>query len=351
MQKKLIALVVAGLAASPVFAADTSVTLYGLVDGGIAWRGKNYDSSVGSRSSVDSGQFNGSRLGVKGKEYLGSGVKAVFQIEAGIGIDRGSSNQGTTWGRQSYVGLETPSVNVSVGRQYTPAFYLYANLDPFGLGSVAEANNIFTHVVARANNSVYFSTPFFGDVFAVEGLYSTQVSGNEAAANVNDVRYTSVFPKFKVGPALLEAGYTEQKAKGAAESDTAFDFGAIVDLKSVKLAAAFARVTNGASEALVNGNKKKYDRIHLGGTVPLGNFSLLASWNYSKDKNSQNDKASQIGIGGTYDFSKRTTFYAAYATIDTKAGANAAKNYQVYDATNDAYGYRRGANVGFYHTF
>ena len=352
MQKKLIALALASLAAAPVLAADTSVTLYGLLDAGFAWRGDNYDSSVGSRKSVDSGQFNGSRLGVKGREDLAPGVKAVFQLEAGIAADTGRSNQGgATWGRQSWVGLETNSVKASFGRQYTPAFNLYANLDPFGLGSVAELNNIFTHVVARANNAAYIATPFYNDKFAVEAMYSTQVSGDEAQANVKDVRYASVFPKLKLGNALLEAGYTKQTTKGASGTDSAIDVGAIIDLQPAKFTLAYARVENGASEVLINGDKKKYDRFHIGTTVPFGNLSLLASWNYSKDKNGQNDKASQLGIGATYDLSKRTTLYAAFATIDTTDGANAGKAYQVYDATNDAFGYRRGANIGLFHTF
>lgn len=248
MQKKLIALAVAGFAATPVF-ADTSVTLYGLLDAGFAWRGDNYDSSVGSRKSVDSGQFNGSRLGVKGQEMLAPGVKALFQLEAGIAADTGRSNQGgATWGRQSWAGLETNSVKASFGRQYTPAFNLYANLDPFGLGSVAELNNIFTHVVARANNSAYISTPFYNGLFAVEAMTSTQVSGDEAQANTKDVRYSSVFPKLKLGNTLLEAGYTRQAQKDGVGSDTSIDLGAIVDLQPAKLTLAYAHVSNASEE-------------------------------------------------------------------------------------------------------
>ena len=82
MQKNLIALAVAGLAALPAF-AQSNVTIYGLVDMGYKWSGDNMDDRVSSRSALDSGMSAGSRLGFKGTEDLGNGMKAGFVLEQG----------------------------------------------------------------------------------------------------------------------------------------------------------------------------------------------------------------------------------------------------------------------------
>ena len=92
MQKNLIALAVAGLAALPAF-AQSNVTVYGLVDMGYKWSGDNMDDRVSSRSALDSGMSAGSRLGFKGTEDLGNGMKAGFVLEQGLNLDTGTLGQ------------------------------------------------------------------------------------------------------------------------------------------------------------------------------------------------------------------------------------------------------------------
>jgi predicted porin len=388
MQKKLIALAVAGLASVPAFAADSAVTLYGLIDLGYSYRSDNYNSAVSSRSGFDSGQFNGTRLGVRGFEELSPGLKAIFTLEAGIAADTGGSNQGSrAWGRQTFAGLDWAGTKITLGHQYTPAFNMYATYEPFALGSVAETNNIFTHILARADNSIAISTPFWGDKlgFAVEGMYSLhtpandslntiQTSYSETGQNGKDLRYASIFPKLKFGPATLLVGYSEWKVKEGEKSNNAFDAGLNLDFKAVQLFGAFARYKNAASDLTgtamyaPNGEEWKFDRWFLGGNIPLGNFNLLASYAYSKDKNDQDLKAQQWGIGGLYNVSKRTSFYVAYAKIITSDNTDAlysgmstypvaqqtnlsAYTPSVADATNGGGGYRSGLNLGLRHTF
>ncbi len=373
MQKKLIALAIAGLTAVPAFAADSAVTLYGLVDMGYSWRGDNYADGVKSRSGFDSGQMNGTRLGLRGYETLAPGLSAIFTIEAGIAADTGASNQGRAWGRQTFAGLDYKGTKVTLGHQYTPQFNMYAAYEPFSLGSVAQINNIFTHIEARAQNSVAVSTPFFGNDkfgFAVEGMYSLDSPQGDGAvesetgaaypAGTADLRYGSIFPKVKFGPATLLAGYTQWKVKGGQGHNSAVDVGLNLDFKVVQLFGAYARYNNGVidndgTKFTVNDEKLKYDRWFVGGNVPLGNFNLLASYAYSKDKNDQNLKAQQIGVGGLYNLSKRTAFYAVYSKILTSDGIESANNVwyapEVGDATNVGSDYRAGVNLGLRHTF
>ncbi|MDR2690371.1 MAG: porin, partial [Azoarcus sp.] len=133
MQKKLIALAVAGLVSAPAF-AQSNVTIYGSVDFGYTLQNRHIDSDVRSRSAVDSGVSKANRLGFKGTEELGNGLKVGFTYEAGIQGDRNGSDG--LWGgagdRQSFVNLQTKFGVVQLGRQYTPQHLYTAAIDPFG---------------------------------------------------------------------------------------------------------------------------------------------------------------------------------------------------------------------------
>ncbi|PKO55512.1 MAG: porin, partial [Betaproteobacteria bacterium HGW-Betaproteobacteria-21] len=143
MQKKLIALAVAGLMSAPVF-AQSNVTIYGIVDMGYKNLGNNVNSAVGNRSAIDSGQYSGSRLGFRGTEDLGNGLKASFVLETGINVDNGGFNQGNTaFARQSFVALSGGFGTVALGRQYTPQHILMSAVDPFGNGTSGEVVNIW----------------------------------------------------------------------------------------------------------------------------------------------------------------------------------------------------------------
>jgi predicted porin len=102
MKKNMIALAVTAAFALPVF-AQTSITLYGVIDEGI-----NYTSNAGDKSAyqLESGYAQGSRWGLKGSEDLGSGLKAIFDLENGFDASTGAFGQGgRMFGRQAFVGL------------------------------------------------------------------------------------------------------------------------------------------------------------------------------------------------------------------------------------------------------
>eukprot|EP01040_Poterioochromonas_malhamensis_P026971 gene26971-34042_t len=103
MKKSLLALSL--LSAFGVASAQSSVTMYGVVDAGIT-----YDNgpSAGTVTKLESGIESGSRLGFRGTEDLGSGLKALFVLEQGFDIDTGRSGQGgRLFGRQAWVGLNS----------------------------------------------------------------------------------------------------------------------------------------------------------------------------------------------------------------------------------------------------
>ena len=116
MKKNMIALAVTAAFAMPAF-AQSSITLYGVIDEGI-----NYTSNAGDKSAyqLESGYAQGSRWGLKGSEDLGSGLKAIFDLENGFDVNSGGLQEGgRIFGRQAFVGLTSANYGtLTFGRQY-----------------------------------------------------------------------------------------------------------------------------------------------------------------------------------------------------------------------------------------
>jgi len=172
MKKSLLALAALSMFAT-VAQAQSSVTLYGIVDVGI-----NLNTNAGGSHlyNESSGVIQGSRWGLRGTEDLGGGLKALFVLENGFDVTNGKSGQGgLEFGRQAYVGLDSPYGKVTLGRQYDSV------VDYVGVLGVASqwAGYIAAHVGdmdnfnngQRVNNAVKFTSPNFNG-FTFGGLYS-----------------------------------------------------------------------------------------------------------------------------------------------------------------------------------
>src|SRR3546814_1178975 len=102
--------------------AETSVTMYGILDTGYGYQNLKYDGDAfageditAKSSGLRSGVVNGNRWGVRGSEDLGDGLRAIFTLEAGFDIGTGNSPQGDSalFGRQAYVGMARSEENPS----------------------------------------------------------------------------------------------------------------------------------------------------------------------------------------------------------------------------------------------
>ncbi|POR45783.1 outer membrane protein OmpU [Paraburkholderia eburnea] len=159
------AISLAGALSSGAACAQSSVTLYGIVDAGLA-----YVNNQGGHSSVSqtSGVLQGSRFGFRGSEDLGGGYKTIFVLENGFNVNNGSLGQGgLLFGRQAYVGLSTPGGTVSFGRQYD----FLINLFP--MTNITEGGVYSFHLGdydrlggERLNNAVSYQTPVFNGLQA-----------------------------------------------------------------------------------------------------------------------------------------------------------------------------------------
>ena len=262
--------------------AESSVTLYGLVDAGYGYqnvetkfRGDDENGKVSTRNfGVRSGVLNGNRWGLKGTEDLGNGTSAIFVLESGFDLGDGTQGQakknadGTKtdrlFGRQAYVGLTGDSWGTfTIGRQYNAGDAFVAPIDPFGTGGgLAAATNIFgSSLSTRYDNAIKYVTPnFSGFQFGlglVHGDNRKKVSGDLGNAKdttrnfdvTTGLGYTS-------GPIYVGASFDYVNAKrtvvnnnvrSSVESKTkAWNIGGTYDFDVVKLHLMYGGQRDGA---------------------------------------------------------------------------------------------------------
>ncbi|MEQ0770683.1 porin [Paraburkholderia tropica] len=206
--KKALFAAVGLVSVAPVVAhAQSSVTLYGIVDAGIGYVNNIKGGSV---VQATSGRLSGSRWGFRGNEDLGGGLSAVFTLEGGFKANDGTSAQGgRLFGRSAYVGIAKSGVGTfTLGRQYEPLADLVAQYAGSGIWSpsthVGDNDNL--NQTFRINNAVKFrSDPIAG--FTVDGMYafSNQASGTGTGFGNN--RAWGIAANYVHGPFSIGGGY------------------------------------------------------------------------------------------------------------------------------------------------
>ena len=228
MKKSLVALAV--LAASGASFAQSSVTLYGLLD---IWGGtlKTTDGVTGAsltNTVLESGGVNGSRWGVKGSEDLGGGLKAIFNLEQGLKLDTGAATAGQAFSRQAYVGFAGGFGEVKLGKPWTAYDDVSGASNAVFDSALAPMNNVFASTGYQANpgNTIYYSTPTMGG-FA--GAFSYSLGENKtAAADAGNVMSMNV--TYGAGPVAAQFGYQVEKTVAVANDVKFTRLGASYDL-------------------------------------------------------------------------------------------------------------------------
>ncbi|WP_250465524.1 porin [Caballeronia sp. GAFFF2] len=198
--------------------AESSVTLYGIVDDGIQYfnhvgvaqstgaKGKPVQYTNKSSLSIRSGALYADRWGLQGKEDLGGGLKAIFQLENGFNINTGAfASSGNEFNRQAFVGVTSDRFGtLTMGRQYEPMtdlLLLYGN--DFGSGSgtyPGDISNLDDSI--RVNNSIKYQSPNYRGMTA-DVLYGF---GNNAGS-LNSGSTVSAGMNYVQGPLALGAAY------------------------------------------------------------------------------------------------------------------------------------------------
>ena len=301
MKKSLLALAVLTAVTGAAY-AQSSVTIYGKIDLGLVM---DSGSAAGKSVRIDSGVTGGSRLGFKGVEDLGGGMKAAFQLETGFCADSAAggpnfcTGSNNFMGRQAHGDLTGSFGALSAGRQYSLGFNNLSTIDPFGTGFAGQVNNIVDPSGIRLNNSATYSTPSIGGVTA-----SAEIAFGEETGNWQANRETGAGLTYASGPAYVGfTFYDVGNANGNGAARKNYLLGGTYDFGVVKIHALAQKSTGSGTTGLV-----PLDVLDLMGgmTVPIAGGSLMASYIHHNDRTLADKDANQIGIGYIYPLSKRT---------------------------------------------
>ncbi|HRM62441.1 MAG TPA: porin [Acidovorax temperans] len=376
MKKSLIALAV--LAASGAAMAQSSVTLYGVADAAVT-----HVNGKDNWTGLSSGANKTSRLGFRGVEDLGGGLKANFVLEGGFNLDAGdgkssgATDSGFQFKRQSTVGLAGNFGEVRLGRELTAAYNATARYDVFGSVGIAHSqlwddgkSLAFSTAPAtlgkpvdpyhyttnqRVSNAITYVSPDFSG-FKVAANYGF----GEVAGKNRDGRYFGGGLTYDNGPLSLGLG-AERLNKGdgaamqaqASNDITAWSLGGSYDLGVAKLLAAYRQSTAKDVAILGATSDLKNRGYMLAVTAPVGPGLVRAAYNrYEAKFDREKGVTDQFGLGYVYNLSKRTSVYGTYAYIKNKNKNGNALNLTVNSSSGvKSNGSQQAVQVGVTHAF
>jgi predicted porin len=214
MQVKRLAAALVALA--PLYAAaQTNVTLYGVLDAAV--ESADQGGTIGRHTNVQSGNQSGSRFGFRGAEDLGNGVKAIFNLEAGVAADTGAQDNAGLFQRRAVVGLEGVFGTLTLGREYSPLAAIAGATDEFGEGFYGNNLSSFsaTRATRRLSNSINFKSASFGGGIDVMAAYS---AGEHTAAGQASGNLIAWGAEFKQGGLYVGGAYQTHKAAVAGDT-------------------------------------------------------------------------------------------------------------------------------------
>lgn len=326
--------------------AQSSVTLYGVLDQGIGWTNS---AGGGKQIGMTDGNLQGSRWGLRGAEDLGAGLKAIFALESGFNVSDGRlTHGGALFGRQAFVGLSSATAGtVTLGRQYDS---LVDYVGPFAMGSQwagatgahpLDFDNLHN---SRASNGTLKYTSVNHDGFTFGGTVSPNGVTGHPTQNIG----WSVGAGLANGPLQFGIAYLRSKDPSYSvfnqqRQTIANPFGLDESTRHSTLAAGGSYTFGPAAIGLT------YSRTQDELTVVMPNKAtnsamlraqngeinlryqvtpaLLAGAGYGYTKMSLNDKGThmhQVSLGTVYSLSKRTALYASGSFQRANAGQKAA---------------------------
>jgi predicted porin len=347
MKKNMVALAVTAAFALPAF-AQSSITLYGVIDEGI-----NYTSNAGDKSAyqLESGYAQGSRWGLKGSEDLGSGLKAIFDLENGFDVNSGGLQEGgRIFGRQAFVGLTAANYGtLTLGRQYDSVVdYLApttANGNWGGYLLSHPYDNDNTDNSFRVNNTVKYMSPSFAGL-QFGGTYS--FSNETGFANNRTYSLGGQYTNggLLVGAAYLDANNPGLTTDGSTATDDANFISERLRIFGGGINYTFGAATVGFAYSNTNvGQPSATDTsVYVGAITPpnggtltalkFQNFEVNGKYQFTPaffvgvqyvytaatmdaTSGNENPKYHTFGLMADYNLSKRTDFYfqAAYQKV------------------------------------
>lgn len=332
MNKKLLAVAVTAALAVPAVNANAdtaNVTVYGKLHVSIdqvdADNGSEDETRITSRAS---------RLGFKGSEKLGNGLKAVWKAEFGINMteDTVTNVTGPTdpkdsfTSRDHYLGLAGDFGTVLLaGNVNTPYKNSTGKMDFFG-DTLADYNNTVGFDDQRADNAIVYLSPKFNGLSFAAALLSGEntTSGDDSIADFYSVAVT-----YKGNGLHLAAAYEDLTPNGGAD-DQKYRLGAMYSMNAFKVAAVFENDEVGTADT---------DRFQLSGAYTMGNNTVKAMWGQSDNGTTESDG---WAVGLDHKLSKRTKVYGLYT--DSENGTRG-------ESSGGTGGAGSGFSLGMIHSF
>ncbi|GAB7539142.1 porin [Burkholderia sp. 22PA0099] len=311
-RKKIAAAGAAALALAGVSSAShaqSSVTLYGILDAGVTYVSNSGGAHV---FKFDDGVSYGNRIGFKGVEDLGGGLKAVFVLESGFHLSNGQLGfGGALFGRQAYVGLQNDWGTLSLGDQLdmTEEMVYLTNVSAWASGYAIHQGDFDRFNGDRLPNAIKFLSNTFGG-FKVGGMYSFgNVSGNFHQNSAFSLGGSYANGNFSTGVA-----YTQLNNPNGIY---AFDPYAMIGTKTflgrptVSVDPATGAVTDLFSSTPMNIDKQ--GTLGVGASYTIGKVSLIGNFTYTTIKGFGQSSHMQVYEGGaTYQLTPALSVIGGY---------------------------------------
>jgi predicted porin len=323
------------LAVAGVAHAQSSVTIYGIVDAALQY--VKFDKGIGATASAASGNLQASRWGFRGSEDLGGGYRANFQLEMGFNTYTGVAGGATEWNRGAAVGLSGPFGSVDVGYLYLPIYWAFLGSDvaTYGLANPAAIMSLEHSATLGTSgtggfykNSIRYRTPDYRGLTAELGYSfgSQNVTGQTA-----DGRNMGFNTQYRYDKLWVGYGFNRYQYYGDLVTTTpysqltqilsaSYDFGPVVLGGNYLYSKRTDPTTNWfASAEMVNARiPLTYSDVNIGVARRIeGNGA----------------RAMAYSLGYVYYLSKRTQLYAYGSYIQ-----NNGKSTQGFGLLNSAYG-------------
>jgi predicted porin len=323
MKKHLIAAAVAAAVVAPAAMAQ-NVSIYGILD--MNWSAVDTDGTAGTSSAMGSNALATSRLGFRGSEDLGGGLKAEFQLEGKLSPENGqlgatgtTSTANTMFDRESWVGLSGGFGAVRFGlSDVTSSVNIDSKVSQMGdLGLISELSTDKKKVIR-------YTTPNFNG-FTAEVGYANPDSTTAANGETTVGKLKNLYAAYEKGPLGVYLGY-ENLNTTATYDQKQMNFGAKYDFGVVSVGAVYA--TRDGATAAAN----DFDQMVVSVAAPLGNgLKLHAGYEvYDTDNTATASDFKSITVALTKAMSKRTTLYAAFIDTDKElASEKDSKQYTV----------------------
>jgi predicted porin len=342
---------------APCAFAQSSVQIYGIMDAGVM-ASDTGAAGPSKKTELATGNGAGTRLGFRGTEDLGAGLKALFELEMGIANDTGEligfgEPGGVFFGRKSFVGLAGGFGELHLGRDYTPAWQTIFRTDRFRFGLPGTTSTASGVVFTRANNGIFYASPVISG-FRARLAYSF---GAESVAVHDRGRLAGGTLEYRNGPLFVSAamqrrGDLEPGSTTETASMTENGIGADYELGRYGFSAGYGHANPVTATA---GAVDESRAVWLGASMKVGTAGKLQA-QVTRTRlevvGRSSGRALTAGVAYIHSLSKRTSLYAGFGTVRNDENARMPLNTGTVRVGGTEFGADpRAVLVGMRHDF